>query len=645
VLSPSCDGDDFFAASVLRDEIEERSSLELGIEKHGDVTGLAGRRTSARSVQPSGPQRPALETRPIILMRLSDAGRDGYPEPGGAGRADSIGEEGYVIESSPEALVLAANTSAGIFYGVHTLRQILALKPGRAWLEELSVTDWPTFRYRGVMHDISRGKVPTTETLFKLVEMLASVKVNVLQLYTEHTFAFRRHPEISRGASPLTAEDLMRLDEHARRHHIELQANLQSFGHMKRILSTKKLAHLAESSDAWSIAPGRPETYRFLDELYAEHLPCFSSPVFNADCDETWDLGKGRSRRRAEKVGLGRVYVDHIRRLHRLAKRRGKRLAVWGDIVLQHPEEIERLPKDVIMLNWGYGAKHDFSTSRRFAEAGLEHWVCPGTNSWCSLFPRVDVACANIAGFAREGGKTGASGLLNTDWGDGGHPNLLGTSLHGFALGAEAAWSGPQKTSSDFDRRFSWALFRNQSGLVGRIFRTLGGTNSVFGPRTYRSAPFRLYWAEFPYGEDLLGPTRSQLERCEREATRARSLLGSARQSEACDKLLLAELDFAARQTILACQKARVAREIVKAVPRAAGESAAGFGGRGLPESLVAQVVDVHREWKLQRDEFERLWCARARRSEIDIILRQYRDREQELARLAEPTTSTTGEL
>ena len=57
-----------------------------------------------------------------------------------------------------------------------------------------------------------------------------------------------------------------------------------------------------------------------------------------------------------------------------------------------------------------------------------------------------------------------------------------------------------------------------------------------------------------------------------------------------------------------------------------------------LPPDLVAEVADVHREWRLQRDEFERLWMMRSRRSEIETRLRLYRDREQELARLAAPS-------
>lgn len=621
MLSASCDEDDFFAATLLRDEIARRSSIELPVEKHAHARGLG---------------------RYLLLARIEDAcsPRSPFGLVRGAGQASRIGSEGYLIEISSERAAVAAAGPAGIYYGVQTLRQLLEAKAGRASFPGVLITDWPLYRYRGVMHDISRFKVPTNETLCELVQLLASLKVNVLQLYTEHTFAFRRHPAIGRGCSPLTAEDILALDKLARQHHVELQANLQSFGHMGHILSLEEYKHLAESERAWTIAPGRPETYAFLDELYAEHLPCFSSRLFNADCDETWDLGKGKSRERAERLGLGRVYLDHIKRLRRLAAAYGKRLMIWGDIVLQHPETIRELPRDVIMLNWGYDARHDFASTRKFARAGLEHWVCPGTSSWSSLFPRIEVACRNIAGFALEGARTGASGLLNTDWGDGGHPNLLGHSFHGFAFGAEAAWSGPAEDAEDFDMRFSWALARNRSGILGRIFRALGRTNAAFGELNYTSVPFELYWAEFPYGEALARPTPGELSACERSARLARALIASARQAIPEERLLFDELDFAARQTLLACTKARLARAILKISPRIEGVAGAGFGGKGLPPSLVAEVADLHREWRIQRDEFERLWLARSRRSEIEYRLRLYREREQELARLAAPAAS-----
>ena len=71
-----------------------------------------------------------------------------------------------------------------------TLRQLLR-EYGRR-LPCLKIRDWPDFARRGVMLDISRGRVPKLETLLDLVERLADFKINEFQLYTEHTFAYRK---------------------------------------------------------------------------------------------------------------------------------------------------------------------------------------------------------------------------------------------------------------------------------------------------------------------------------------------------------------------------------------------------------------------------------------------------------------------
>ena len=82
-------------------------------------------------------------------------------------------------------------------------------------------------RLRGAraMLDISRDKVPQQATLYALIDQLAGWKVNQLQLYTEHTFAYRQHPDVWAAASPLTGDDILALDAFCRARHIELVPN------------------------------------------------------------------------------------------------------------------------------------------------------------------------------------------------------------------------------------------------------------------------------------------------------------------------------------------------------------------------------------------------------------------------------------
>jgi len=445
-LTPEADDDDFRSARALRDAIARRAGVHLTIETHGRT----------RDLDPH-----------IELRKENQAG------------------QAYRIRVRSGGVLVTGEGAAGLRYGVETLSQLT-----RPSTRACDVADAPELEKRGVLIDISRGKVPTLETLKALVDTMVSLKLNVLMLYTEHVFRFRRHPSIGRGASPMTAEELRDLDRYAAERHVELIPTLQSLGHMHHILKIPRYRHLAESERRWSISPAVEKSYALLEDLYTEYIPNFRSEWFNANCDEPVDLGKGRSKRWAEREGRGAVFRAHLERVERLARNLGKRTLVWGDVVHEHPEQIPLLSRELTLLDWWYEADHDFDRVRVFAEHGIPFMVCPGTSSWNALFPRGDNALANIRGYADAGKKFGATGLINTDWGDNGHYNLLGNSLYGFAWGAQASWGSATIARRDFDRSFSRRLFDDPSGTTGAIYRRLGGLHET-GFEHFNNSPLK----------------------------------------------------------------------------------------------------------------------------------------------------------
>src|SRR5581483_2674353 len=319
------------------------------------------------------------------------------------------------------------------FYGVCTLIQIVEQCDMR--LSAMHISDSPDFPNRGVMLDISRDKVPTMETLFELVDLLASWKVNQLQLYTEHTFAYRNHRVVWEHASPMTPQDILELDAYCRARYIELVPNQNSFGHMHRWLRHEEYRHLAEYEEGYTdltehwwapapfgLNPTDPRSVELLREMKDELLPNFSSSHFNVGLDETIDLGLGKSAEEVKARGAGAVYLDFLKKIHALVRERGKTMMFWGDIIINHPELISQLPKDAIAMEWGYEADHPFAEhGKAFAQAGIPFYVCPGTSSWISILGRTENAMGNIRNATENGLKNGAIGVLNTDWGDWGH--------------------------------------------------------------------------------------------------------------------------------------------------------------------------------------------------------------------------------
>jgi len=351
------------------------------------------------------------------------------------------------------------------------------------------------------MLDVSRDKVPTMETLYGLVDLLAGLKVNHLQLYTEHTFAYSRHRAVWAEASPVTAEEVLLLDRYCRERFVELVPNQNSFGHLERWLSLPGYRHLAEclegfdwpwggrSETPFSLDPSDPGSLSLLEELFDELLPHFQSRLFNVGCDETFDLGQGKSRKLCERVGKGRVYLDFLLAIHRRVAARGHTMLYWGDIIMEHPDLVPELPRDAIALEWGYEAHHPFDDhGAKFRAAGVPWWVCPGTSSWNSFAGRTENCRGNLAAAARAGLAYGATGFLTTDWGDNGNWQFLPAAYLGLAAGAAVSWCLAANEETDFASELDAHVFHDRAGLMGGVARDLGNAYLRTGVRIHNES-------------------------------------------------------------------------------------------------------------------------------------------------------------
>ncbi|MEG2454882.1 MAG: glycoside hydrolase family 20 zincin-like fold domain-containing protein, partial [Oscillospiraceae bacterium] len=202
--------------------------------------------------------------------------------------------QGYLLRVAERGISISAADLAGLRYGLDTLLQLVEqAQDGR--LSCLEIEDYPSVLQRGLMLDVSRGKVYTREYLLGLVDMLGRLRYNVLQLYIEHTFEFKKHPEICQGSDPLTADDILAVQARCKENGIELQANLQSLGHCNRILTRAEHQNLAESDLYWSLSTTSADALQLLEELYGEYLPLFESKWLNVCLDEPYDIGSGQS--------------------------------------------------------------------------------------------------------------------------------------------------------------------------------------------------------------------------------------------------------------------------------------------------------------------------------------------------------------
>lgn len=379
-------------------------------------------------------------------------------------------EQEYMLKVNTEGIEIAAGSDTGVLYGVQTLRQIV--RQNGTSIPYLTIFDEPAILNRGFYHDVTRGRVPKLSYLKWLADKLAFYKMNQLQLYIEHSFLFEDFSEVWRDDTPLTAEEIMELDRYCSRIGIELVPSISCFGHLYKILSTKSYSHLCELEEPekepfsflarmqhHTIDVSNENSLEFIKKMIEEFLPLFSSSQFNICADETFDLGKGKSKVLAEQIGRDKMYLNYVKELCEFLVEKGKRPMFWGDIICGFPEAIKELPKETICLNWGYAPNQRELESKKLHEVGATQYSCPGVGGWNQFINLIDSSYENIKRMCTYAEKYNSLGVLNTDWGDFGHINQPQFSITGLIYGAAFSWNTDIPSKEMINRQISYLEF------------------------------------------------------------------------------------------------------------------------------------------------------------------------------------------
>jgi hypothetical protein len=402
-------------------------------------------------------------------------------------------KEAYKIECESTGITINSNTENGALYALHTLKQIFILFTENP-IPCFEISDYPLLRRRGFMLDVSRCKVPTMESIFSLIDLLSQLRYNELQLYIEHTFAFVDHPTVWQDASPLTGKEIQEIDKYCRERFIELVPNLNSFGHFERWLRHEPYKKLAECPEGFhrdepymirdhgSVLKPNQESLDFIDSLYEEYLPNFSSKKFNVGLDEPWELGQGWSKPQVDAKGKGIVYLEHLKGILNAVENRGKSMEFWADVLLENPENAKFLPLNASPIIWGYEADHPFEDQARTLSAcGLNFSLAPGTANWRSFSGRWQTARKNLESACKNAHKYSAEGILLTTWGDCGNHQPWATLYAPLFLASQLAWNGGDKTDEDIALALDRDVFLSPSCGLGQAFIELGNLDQKLG--------------------------------------------------------------------------------------------------------------------------------------------------------------------
>ncbi|MBR7127154.1 MAG: family 20 glycosylhydrolase [Lentisphaeria bacterium] len=393
----------------------------------------------------------------------------------------NLPREGYNLSVKSDGIKVVAADKAGEFYAKQTLKQLIS-QYSKNDCPALEIEDYPDLALRGVSLDVSRDRMPSFENLLKFVDLLASWKINTFTLYFEHVFAFKNHKKVWEKAAYLTAENIQKLDKYCQERFIELIPTQETLGHLSRWLCHEPYRQLAEcpegcysswrlkETDPFSICPADPKSLEFMEELLDELLPNYSSKYFFCGGDETFDIGKGRSKEACEKIGLNQVYADYFKGIGKIAQKNGKKIFIYSDMVKNDPEFLKVLPEDTILAEWGYGRHYPFKeNAKKFIECGLDFIFIASNSNYSTWGGRTYRWRGNIANAVQSAMELKAKGCFFHEFGDFGHWTQFSFSLPGFAYAAAVSWNLAGNENMDIAEALDFLIYDNCSGVADLI--------------------------------------------------------------------------------------------------------------------------------------------------------------------------------
>lgn len=374
-----------------------------------------------------------------------------YTNPGPLSFRDA---HGYRLSVRPNLISIFPGGAEASFDAMMTLAQLPERRGGRWVLPCVEIVDTPKLRWRIVSDDVSRGPFPTMTYAKARIRTLASLKINGWSPYMEQVFRDPRYPFVA-WPNGWTAAQLRELTRYARRFHVALIPEQQTFAHMHESLKWEKLAPLAELPHGYLLAESDPATYAYLEPLVRSVAAAAESPPFvHLGADEPLDLGRGRTPRTAQ------VFADHVKRVASFLPAGPTLPMIWDDAIQQDHTILPLLPKNVVIVAFHYGVEKTYRPYiDTIANAGFRQMISPGAANYNEIYPDLETSYANVARFTADAkGVPGMLGMFMTVWHDDGE-TLYEATWPALAYAAASAWQTAPVDDATWHRTFARAFF------------------------------------------------------------------------------------------------------------------------------------------------------------------------------------------
>lgn len=499
--------------------------------------------------------------------------------PGVDDKSNEHSRESYTISISSSGVQLHGQSSAGLFYAVQTLRQLIEGTPNAQSLPFVEVSDWPSLPYRGFMMDTAHGAVPTVEEIKRQLDELARWKANQYFLYVETNLDLDGYPLLQQ-ASNYSKEDIRSIVEYARERHIDVVPCVELYGHLHDLFRIERYSNMAALQHGGEANPANKDVQKLLEDWLRQYAALFPSPWLHLGFDEPFELERAGSNA-AGGVAPDILWLQYLQRLARITSELGKRPLFWADIdegayiFNKYPGLAAGLPKGAIAAPWFYDARADYSgLLDLFSANNVPTLVTTGISDWDNITPDFDSTFINIDGFLAAGRKANALGMLNTEWSDSALA-LHREALPALAYGAVAAWQNQPVDRPHFFEEYARLTYSAKTAdKVSAALIALTRAQTLIREALGSETSFRMW--DDPFQPQTLAQVTKQSaqlrdarlasENAEEALIKARSLFETQGDRDSIESLLLAAgmLDYTGMKFLYAIEIAAN----FKALPR-----------------------------------------------------------------------------
>lgn len=263
----------------------------------------------------------------------------------------AVGDEGYELTVTPDGVTIAAHTTAGLFYGVQTFRQLLpafvefeAVRPDKALVVKAPagrVVDRPRFAWRGAMLDVARHFFPVDDVK-RYIDLIALYKFNRLHLHLADDQGWRVEiasrpnlaargamTEVGAGAGGFyTKAQYREIVAYAAERFITVVPEIDMPGHTNAALASYaelncdgklRQPYTGVEVGFSAFCVDKPATYAFIDDIVREIAAMTPGPYFHVGGDEV-------------KTLTPQQYVSFIERVQQIVHKHGKQMIGWDEI-------------------------------------------------------------------------------------------------------------------------------------------------------------------------------------------------------------------------------------------------------------------------------------------------------------------------